>query len=452
VATPDGSGAFTAEDLARRAKSLRALARSLVRDDGAAEDLVQDTMVVALERPPRSSASLPGWLATVARRLALDRARGERRRIAREERAARDETTESPVRALESLELERQVLDAVLALREPYRTVVYLRYWEELHPAAIAERLGVPVKTVKSRLARALEELRARLDSSVAGGRERWMAGLAGGAWIVKKAVVAVVAAALLVVLAWRATRGAEEPELPPAAASAAIEAGASARPAVEPAGDLPERTAAAAAPRADAATRATGELLVKLLRHDGTPAVDVSMDFRCAGDPTPREEFLRRRTDPRRPRPLPRALRGDVIVDVDRGPRFEVQAVAASAARSSSVSPRACRSLAASSAPRASRSRTPRSGSRARAGSARARIASCGRPATGRSASTSSGAMPRSAPARAVSSRRTRSKLRRCLSACPGRARSRSSSEREAERSTAASPIASAGPSRARS
>src|SRR5512144_556893 len=136
----NGAEDRTSDELTRQVGSLRALARSLVRDEASSEDLVQDTLVVALERPPRNGASIRGWLATVARHLALDRARGERRRAAREQDVARSEVEGSSSDPLERLEIEREVLDAVQALREPFRTAVFLRYWEGLEPAAIAEK------------------------------------------------------------------------------------------------------------------------------------------------------------------------------------------------------------------------------------------------------------------------------------------------------------------------
>jgi hypothetical protein len=61
----------------------------------------------------------------------------------------------------------------VLALEEPYRETVLLRYFENLPPRAIARRLAVPVETVRTRLKRALETLRARLDRDY-GARGAW--------------------------------------------------------------------------------------------------------------------------------------------------------------------------------------------------------------------------------------------------------------------------------------
>src|SRR5262249_31220012 len=94
-------------DLSVHVAALRRLARSLVRDPASAEDLVQETLATAVERPPRSDASLGSWLRTVARRLALDRIRSDERRGAREKRASRPESIEGPVPALERLELGR---------------------------------------------------------------------------------------------------------------------------------------------------------------------------------------------------------------------------------------------------------------------------------------------------------------------------------------------------------
>jgi hypothetical protein len=52
--------------------------------------------------------------------------------------------------------------------------VVVFRYFDGLLPAQIAAQLGVPLKTVKTRLHRALEMLRARLDAGHGGGRRGW--------------------------------------------------------------------------------------------------------------------------------------------------------------------------------------------------------------------------------------------------------------------------------------
>lgn len=72
------------------------------------------------------------------------------------------------------LELAQRLVAAVKALDEPYRTVVLLRWFDGLKPAAIARRTGAPVETVRTRLKRALEQLRWRLDEHHGGERATW--------------------------------------------------------------------------------------------------------------------------------------------------------------------------------------------------------------------------------------------------------------------------------------
>lgn len=73
--------------------------------------------------------------------------------------------------------------NAVLALAEPYRTTVLLRFWEGLSPAAIAKQQGVPTETVRTRLKRGLMQLRARLDDEHGGDRKAWLLPLTGIAY-----------------------------------------------------------------------------------------------------------------------------------------------------------------------------------------------------------------------------------------------------------------------------
>jgi len=154
---------------------VRRIARALVRDPHAAEDLAQDALVVALERPPGAGTNLRGWLVTVVRSLAIDRARraqGRPRNLAPE--AGLDHAP-GPDEIVARLDLSRQVAGALSELEEPYRTTLYLRYVEELDPPSISTRLGVPLATTKTRLRRGLELLRVRLDREC-GGRAAWSA------------------------------------------------------------------------------------------------------------------------------------------------------------------------------------------------------------------------------------------------------------------------------------
>ncbi len=163
----------SAEVLLEHAQFLRRLARGILHDADAADDVAEDAIVAALgERP----TNLRAWLGKVARHLALSRRRADTRRDLRERAAARPEALPSAAEGVARLELQRKVVDAVLALDEPYRSVVVHRFFYDLAPGEIAKRLQVPLETVRTRLRRALEQLRARLDASH--GRESWSVAL----------------------------------------------------------------------------------------------------------------------------------------------------------------------------------------------------------------------------------------------------------------------------------
>ena len=74
---------------------VRAIARSLLRDEHDAEDVVQETFLAALEHPPADRGKLRAWLGAVGRRRALKTRRAERRRKERERVAARPEAVAS---------------------------------------------------------------------------------------------------------------------------------------------------------------------------------------------------------------------------------------------------------------------------------------------------------------------------------------------------------------------
>jgi RNA polymerase sigma-70 factor (ECF subfamily) len=156
---------------------LRRLARRLVRDEARAEDAVQDTLVAALER--ERAGRVPGrpWLAAVLRNSVRFDARSGARRAAREAHAAAPDAP-PPDEVVARLEAHRRLVEAVLALEEPYRTALALRFLEGLPPRAVARRTGVPVKTAHTRIDRALAKLKERLDRSF-GRRDTWCAALA---------------------------------------------------------------------------------------------------------------------------------------------------------------------------------------------------------------------------------------------------------------------------------
>lgn len=161
-------------ELTAQANSLRRLARDLLADAHLAEDAVQDAMQAAIERPPAARSALPAWLRTVVTHRAFDLRRGERRRRAREAAAAREAASVTTTATDRQVELQQRVLAAVQSLAEPYRTTIWQRYYEDRSPRAIAALSGEPVKTVKTRLWRALHQLRQELDAR-SGSRGAWV-------------------------------------------------------------------------------------------------------------------------------------------------------------------------------------------------------------------------------------------------------------------------------------
>ncbi|MHC4859133.1 MAG: sigma-70 family RNA polymerase sigma factor [Planctomycetota bacterium] len=167
------------EVLLAHAPFVRATARALLRGDSRAEDVVQDTFLVALERGPRRRASARSWLVGVVRNLVFTVRRRDSARLKRERAAARSAELPSAAEIHEREESRRSMVMAVLALREPYRSAILLRYYEDLPPREIGRRLGVPAETARTRVKRGLALLRDRLDGENGGDRARWASALA---------------------------------------------------------------------------------------------------------------------------------------------------------------------------------------------------------------------------------------------------------------------------------
>ena len=211
---------------------VRRVARALVADANAADDLEQDLWVGLLERPPRPRSSLRGWLAAALHHRFLNVKRADARRARHELAASRAEAV-APEQVVEEADAHRRVVDIVMELAEPYRTAVLLRFFQDLPPGEIARRLGVPTETVRTRLRRALALVRERLDAQTGSDRAAWCAALAplvvrrsidvaaangaaptGGVLVANKLVVTAAVAALVVAgggVTWTVSRQAQD-------------------------------------------------------------------------------------------------------------------------------------------------------------------------------------------------------------------------------------------------
>lgn len=153
---------------------LRGLALHLVADESVADDLAQEAWIVLEARRSHGIRDLRAFMKGVLRKLHLRHRDREARRTRRERSAA---VTESA--SFDSmLDVQEILVQELRELPEPLRQVVLMRFYEDLSSAEISRRLDLPGSTVRSRLARGLDELRQRLDRRCDGGRVVWASAL----------------------------------------------------------------------------------------------------------------------------------------------------------------------------------------------------------------------------------------------------------------------------------
>ena len=175
MATPDVRDRLTAE-----VPGLLRYARTIVADGSLAEDLVQETLLRALQRAGsfRGEASLATWLHRILHNLAVDRFRADREDATEdverevEQRWRDDSYTVDAATVVERAETREELEDALVRLPVIYRTAVVLHDSEEMTVAEIADVQGVGLPAAKQRLRRG----RMMLVDALAQGRERRVA------------------------------------------------------------------------------------------------------------------------------------------------------------------------------------------------------------------------------------------------------------------------------------
>ena len=173
----------------RHVSGIHAVALRLTGDRGIAEEVVQETFLALWNRAELYDpglASLGTWLRAIARNRTLDklRAAGRRPTLVPSGAVATTPTTRGstgsdrrrwwsegprlgrgPEAAAEAADLRNTVGGALAAMPEAERTVIVLAYRDELTQQEIADRLGWPLGTVKTRTRRALARLRELLEA-----------------------------------------------------------------------------------------------------------------------------------------------------------------------------------------------------------------------------------------------------------------------------------------------
>ena len=160
-----GSGDAFGELAERYRERLIRLAYRLTRDRDEAQDIAQESLVRAYRRLDsfRPEKPFSSWLSAIARNAALDVIRA-RRAIVLEPDPDRLSEPSSEELALRD-ETRSAVNLAITRLPDKYRRVLELHYGSDLLYREIAQVLGVPIGTVKTRLARGKARLREMLSA-----------------------------------------------------------------------------------------------------------------------------------------------------------------------------------------------------------------------------------------------------------------------------------------------
>jgi RNA polymerase sigma-70 factor (ECF subfamily) len=154
----------------RTSRVLFALARQILRNDTAAEDLLQDVYVQVWDRARSFDESLGRpitWLMTLTRNRALDRIRSSQR-FERMIQAAEEETELAEAANVGSepemdAEQRRLIFEALRGLSAEQRQALDMAFFGGLTQAEIAEKLNVPLGTIKARIRRGMIQMRDAL-------------------------------------------------------------------------------------------------------------------------------------------------------------------------------------------------------------------------------------------------------------------------------------------------
>lgn len=154
------------ETLLSHADWLGRLSRQLCRDHHAAADATQETLLAAMQSPPRYLGNLRGFLARVLRNHLRLQARTADRAARRERAAAHDSIAGATADLVARAEMQQLLGRLVLELPTPQRELVLWHYFDGDDTATVARRAGRSEHAVRSHLRRARDTLRQRLQQN----------------------------------------------------------------------------------------------------------------------------------------------------------------------------------------------------------------------------------------------------------------------------------------------
>ena len=168
-----GEAIAFAEFYDRHASLFFGLACKILGDSQDAEDVVQEACVRLWERAPQYDSSLGrplSWAVAIVRHGAIDRLRARQRQAAVVRPSGESEDLpEAPAEvvapaAMDLADTVTLIRQTMLSLPEAQQTTLRLAFFDGLTHLEIAQRLGVPLGTVKARIRRGLMALRDTLE------------------------------------------------------------------------------------------------------------------------------------------------------------------------------------------------------------------------------------------------------------------------------------------------
>ncbi|MDR3508018.1 MAG: sigma-70 family RNA polymerase sigma factor [Caulobacteraceae bacterium] len=158
------------------APRVKAYLARLGLDGAQAEEIAQEVMVTVWRKAAsfdRRQGSPSTWIFRIARNRRIDVFRRDRRGdLDAHDPALQPVPEVAPDQATETADREAQVRQAVAQLPDDQRDLVRAAFYEDLSHSQIAERTGMPLGTVKSRLRLAFGKLRLRLEGDDITGAE----------------------------------------------------------------------------------------------------------------------------------------------------------------------------------------------------------------------------------------------------------------------------------------
>ncbi len=167
VAQQQDRAAF-ADLFAYYAPRVKAYLMRLGADDATAEEISQDVMVTVWRKAglfDRNQASVSTWIFRIARNRRIDVFRRTRQaELDPEDSMILPAAAEGPRERVEAIQTEARVREAMKELSEDQLLVLRLAFYEGLSHREIADRLDVPLGTVKSRIRLGFAKMKSRLD------------------------------------------------------------------------------------------------------------------------------------------------------------------------------------------------------------------------------------------------------------------------------------------------